>query len=154
MHKYEPLTDHLATLATAGRQVAEFDFADIADLVGGLPPSAFKYQAWWANDSKVEAQAWRAANWHVDTVNLDRQRVRFARGGVGGSHRRTHRDKPVPAQLLAADLDRLGGSALDLRIRLTWQPVGATVLDPDGRLRFRRGAADRRHLPHHPVGPP
>lgn len=136
MSKYQPLTDQLASLGAAGQQTAEFDFSALADLVGGLPPSAFKYQAWWANDSKVEAEAWRAADWHVDIVNLAQQRVRFARGAVGGSHRRTGNSQTAPSHLLAADLDRLGGSALDVRIRLTWQPVGAAILEPDGRVRF------------------
>lgn len=136
MSKYQPLTDHLATLAAAGHQSVEFDFTQIANLVGGLPPSAFKHPAWWANDSKVEAEAWRAADWHVDVVNLSRQHVRFLRGGVGGSHRRTHHDRPAPDQTLAADLDRLGGSTLDLRLHLTWQPIGTAVRDAGGRLRF------------------
>ena len=125
-------------LAAKGRQSVEFDFVDIAALVGGLPPSAFKHPAWWANDSKVEAVAWRAADWHVDMVNLSRQRVRFARGSVGGSHRRTHHDPPAPAPVHAAhvDPDQLGGSALELHLQLAWQPIGAAVRDPDGRLRF------------------
>jgi hypothetical protein len=89
MGKHQPLTAYLSALATAGQQTVELAFNDIADLVNGLPPSAFRYQAWWANDSKVEAMAWRAADWHVDMINLDRQRVRFARGQIGGSHRVT-----------------------------------------------------------------
>jgi hypothetical protein len=82
--KYGPLNEHLSALAEAGGEVVEFAFADIADLVGGLPPSAFNHREWWANDSKVEAQAWRDADWHVAWVSLDRKRVRFERGWVGG----------------------------------------------------------------------
>lgn len=137
MTKYQRLTDHLAELAAAGRQIVEFDFDDVTALIGGLPPSAFQLRTWWANSSHVQAESWRAADWHVDMVNLDQRRVRFARGAVGGSHRRRIRDgQPVPAHLLAADLDRLGGSTLDLRIQLAWQPIGAAILEPNGRLRF------------------
>lgn len=136
MTKYQPLTEHLAALAMAGRQTVEFDFAEIAEMVGGLPASASTYRAWWANDSKVEAEAWRAADWHVDMVHLDRRRVRFVRGGVGGSHRRTHVAQPAPEPILTADLERLGGAALDLRLQVSWQPIGAVTRDPDGRLRF------------------
>ena len=60
-------------------------FAQVADLVGGLPPSARTWRAWWSNDSKVQAKAWRAAGWHVASVSLDHERVRFETGVVGGS---------------------------------------------------------------------
>ena len=58
----------------------EFTFAEIAALVGGLPPSAYEWPAWWSNSGHTQAEAWRQANWRVDQVSLDRQRVRFARG--------------------------------------------------------------------------
>lgn len=47
MAKYDPLSDHLAR---RGEPVVEMAFADVDRLVGGLPPSARKYPAWWAND--------------------------------------------------------------------------------------------------------
>lgn len=57
-------------------------FAEIDRIVGGLPPSAYKIRQSWANDSMVEARAWRSAAWHVDHEGLDlnAQTVRFARG--------------------------------------------------------------------------
>ena len=84
--KYDPLRDHLQGAADRGQVTFELDFDQIADLVGGLPASAYGRRQWWSNDSKVEAQAWRAAGWHVETVSLDRRRVRFARGEVGGTY--------------------------------------------------------------------
>jgi hypothetical protein len=62
-------------------------FAEVADIVKGLPASAYRLRQWWANDSKVQARAWRSAGWHVDTLGVDfnAQTVRFARGKVGGS---------------------------------------------------------------------
>ena len=33
--------------------------------------SAYKLRQWWANDSKVQGQAWRAAGWHVDANGVD-----------------------------------------------------------------------------------
>ena len=84
--KYDPLRLYLDVAAQRGRTTIDVDFAEIADIVGGLPASAYKYRAWWANDSKREAMAWRAAGWHVDTVSLDRRRVRFATGKVGGTY--------------------------------------------------------------------
>ena len=84
--KYEPLREHLATAKQRGQQTVDMDFDQVADLVGGLPASAYNLRQWWANDSKVEAQAWRAAGWHVDAVSLDRRRVRFLLGEVGGTY--------------------------------------------------------------------
>jgi hypothetical protein len=53
--KYAPLTEYLR--GTVGQDVA-FDFATLAQLVGGLPPSA-AYPAWWANTpGNTQAQAW------------------------------------------------------------------------------------------------
>ena len=50
-------------------------------MVDGLPDTARGRRQWWANDSKVQAQAWKAPGWHVDTVSLDCQRVAFPPAG-------------------------------------------------------------------------
>jgi hypothetical protein len=63
--KYAPLRQYLERAAARGQASVEMDFAQVADLVGGLPVSAYHRRQWWANDSKVEAQAWRAAGWHA-----------------------------------------------------------------------------------------
>jgi len=83
--KYAPLTEHLARAAQRGDTQVEMTFTQVGDLVSGLPPSARKWRAWWSNDSKSEAQAWRAAGWHVAWVSLDHERVRFETGVVGGT---------------------------------------------------------------------
>ncbi|WP_421735714.1 DUF7662 domain-containing protein [Cellulomonas sp.] len=83
MAKYDPLRDHLAHIPT---DAATLTFDEVADLVGGLPNSAYNLRNWWANNSQVQALAWRAAGWHVDSVALTSRRVTFARGVVGGSY--------------------------------------------------------------------
>jgi hypothetical protein len=87
--KYDPLADYLAS-RPASQSAVTMSFAQVADLVGGLPRSAYEYREWWANDSKVEARAWRSAGWHVDRygVDLGARMVRFARGRVGGTRAR------------------------------------------------------------------
>lgn len=102
MSKYDPLRDYLAGLDQAS---VTMSFEGVEELVGPLPASARKHRPWWANDSKVEAQAWRAAGWHVDTVDQRRERVVFAIGRVGGSHleartgsQSTPLEGPEPAQ--------------------------------------------------------
>jgi hypothetical protein len=73
--KYDPLGDHLSR--TVGP--VEMSFEEVARLVGGLPPSAYRWRAWWANDPHhVEAAAWLAHRRRVETVDLVARRVRFS----------------------------------------------------------------------------
>jgi hypothetical protein len=55
------------------------------------------YRPWWGNSSHVQAQAWRAAGWHVRDVSLSEGRVVFARGTVGGSYAERRRGVPSPS---------------------------------------------------------
>ncbi len=89
MAKYDPLASHLERVPM-DQLTLVMTFAEVAAMVGGLPPSAYRIRQWWANDSKVESRAWRSAGWHVDAkgVDLNAQTVRFARGKVGGSRAR------------------------------------------------------------------
>jgi len=87
MNKYDPLRDYLAGLDQAS---VTMSFGRVEELVGLLPASARKHRPWWANDSKVEAQAWRAAGWHVEAVDERNERVVFAIGRGGGSHLEAH----------------------------------------------------------------
>ena len=53
--KYRPLREHLS--GTAGTRV-RLTFAEVEDLVGRLPESAYRHRAWWGNnDGNVEARA-------------------------------------------------------------------------------------------------
>ena len=83
MTKYDPLRDYLAGLDQTS---VTMSFGRVEELVGPLPTSARKHRPWWANDSKVEAQAWHAAGWHVDSVDQRNEFVVFSIGRVGGSH--------------------------------------------------------------------
>ena len=69
MSKYEPLTDHLR----GSSQVSvSMTFAAIERIVGAkLPPSAYKYRAWWSNNptNSVITHAWLDAGYK--TVNVD-----------------------------------------------------------------------------------
>ncbi|HKN98504.1 MAG TPA: hypothetical protein VJX10_15400 [Pseudonocardiaceae bacterium] len=128
MTKYQPLTDWLAALAATDRGTVDMDFADVAELVGGLPPSAFQYREWWANSGHSHAAAWRSAGWQVDMVDLGRERVRFSRGQIGGGRQ--------AAQPMAAPPSEPDGPELDLRIRLQWHTAGVVTLSGDGRPWF------------------
>jgi hypothetical protein len=89
MAKYDALAGLLEDIPVDQLEIT-LPFTRISTLVGGLPPSAYVLRQWWANDSKVEARAWRSAGWHVDKggVDFNAETVRFARGRVGGTRAR------------------------------------------------------------------
>lgn len=83
MGKYQPLRDYLASRSGDEEPMT---FAQLELLVGPLPDSAREHRAWWGNDDyKSQSQAWRAAGWHVASVNQSSGQVVFARGVQGGT---------------------------------------------------------------------
>ncbi|MBS4083304.1 MAG: hypothetical protein KGZ73_07115 [Rhizobiales bacterium] len=74
MGKYDDLRQFLR-----GRKQQSWiaDFKDIEEIIGAsLPASAHRYREWWANDkTHIQAQAWIAAGWAIDTCDLARRRV-------------------------------------------------------------------------------
>jgi hypothetical protein len=129
-NKYEPLTDVLRAAAARGQSSIEFGFDEIARLVGELPPSSGQRQ-WWANNSLVQALAWRAADFHVEQVYLDRRRVRFARGRVGGSYAAAGRKvtPPTPPTRAVPVTREPVDAPVDVRVRLQWCDAGEVYLD-------------------------
>ena len=82
MSKYDPLQHYLAGRAQ-GLWTASF--ADIEDTLGALlPSSAYKYQAWWANETQAgshpQSHAWVIPGWKTTDLDLERRRVTFVRG--------------------------------------------------------------------------
>src|SRR5258708_35975149 len=83
-------------------------FGQLERLVGPLPDSAREHRAWWGNDDyKSQSIAWRAAGWHVASVNQSSGRVVFARGVEGGTPGPRQRTSPpagsyVDAHVIAA----------------------------------------------------
>lgn len=81
--KYDPLRTFLEKTVPHVTEIT-LSFQQIEAILGfNLPPSARKYREWWANPSTPRdhpyAQAWLAAGWKVDTVDLDAEWVRFQR---------------------------------------------------------------------------
>lgn len=73
--KYAPLTRWLENV---GQPLVEASFADIAELVGGLPESALKFQQWWENSGHhSQAKAWLAAGYRIEAANRETRTVRF-----------------------------------------------------------------------------
>ena len=80
MGKYDGLAEHLRRSAA---DTLRFTFDGIAELLpGGLPSSAYRHSAWWANEADgnhVQARAWVAAGWRVDKLDLAGRTVTFTR---------------------------------------------------------------------------
>jgi hypothetical protein len=73
--KYEPLRRELGR---SDRPI-EMTFAEVARLVGGLPPTAYRRPQWWSNNTSghVQAAAWLSSGCRVARVDLTGQRVLF-----------------------------------------------------------------------------
>lgn len=80
MAKYDALRDHLRR---CGEPRLTMSFAEIDRIVpGGLPRSAYMYQAWWANEREprhVQAAAWTEARYLVERPDLNACTVTFVR---------------------------------------------------------------------------
>jgi len=103
--RYQPLADFLA--AKKGSQW-EASFEEIERALGfPLPKSAYKYQAWWANQSGAghsQTKGWRSVGWRTSKLDLERRRVRFERERGGGSE-----VAPLPGHDLMRQARELSG---------------------------------------------
>lgn len=84
MKKYDPLEEYLLGLTKSGKDEWSTSFKSIENIIGRkLPPSAFKHEEWWANESekttKVQCHAWRRAGWKTSSKNLSAQTVTFVK---------------------------------------------------------------------------
>jgi hypothetical protein len=76
MSKYDPLLHHLS----GSRGPVELTFDDVEEVLGCvLPASARRYPAWWSNSggTHVQAQAWMAAGYRTEDVDVAAGKVRF-----------------------------------------------------------------------------
>ena len=80
MSRYEPLAQFLATKKT---DAWDATFEEIERRLGApLPRSAYKYPAWWANQSGAghsQTRGWRSVGWRTCHLDLEGRRVRFER---------------------------------------------------------------------------
>lgn len=80
MSRYEPLA-HFLTAQKANSWDATFEEIE-ARLGAPLPKSAYKYPAWWANQTgsgHSQTKGWQSAGWRTCDVDIQGRRVRFER---------------------------------------------------------------------------
>lgn len=78
MSRYDNLREYLDR---SDAEALEISFAEIEHILGfALPPSARRYQAWWANDPHhAQAKAWLGAGRRTARLSVADERVVFAR---------------------------------------------------------------------------
>ncbi len=80
--KCTPLENYLRDLSASAKEVT-LSFEQIERILNDkLPPSAYEYLAWWANEKEgnhVNARAWANASWKVESVDFNRKQARLVR---------------------------------------------------------------------------
>jgi hypothetical protein len=80
MSRYEPLAQFLDRRSVP---VWQAKFSEIEKVLGfPLPPSAYRYPAWWANQQgkgHSQTAGWKTVGWHTRALNLEERRVTFER---------------------------------------------------------------------------
>jgi hypothetical protein len=84
MSTYQALADRLAARKDDSWEAS---FAELEQILGRpLPPSAYRYNAWWANQTgpgHSQTHGWRSVGWKTAKLDLERRRVRFERAPAG-----------------------------------------------------------------------
>ena len=94
-HKYQPL-QHLLTGCDQPR--ITLTFGQIEQTIGGgLPPSARKHQAWWANNQNGHShcRAWLEIGWRTENLSIPEEKVDFVH--IGPAHPPSAIAEPTPA---------------------------------------------------------
>ncbi|GGI34351.1 DUF7662 domain-containing protein [Bradyrhizobium guangdongense] len=82
MSIYDPLR---VKLECVRERCVAFTFAEIEEILGRpLPRSAYRFSAWWGNESALkaghsQARAWTSAGFKTGSVSLSRKTIEFHR---------------------------------------------------------------------------
>jgi hypothetical protein len=131
--RYQPLADFLA--AKKGSQW-DASFDEIEKQLGfPLPNSAYKYQAWWANQNGAghsQTKGWRSVGWRTTKLDLERRRVRFERDRQESASVATGRDDDLMRR--ARELTGINDEGLLIR-----EALSALIAREAGRRLFELG---------------
>lgn len=110
MGKYEPLKHFLTN---ASDDSIDADFAQVERILGfDLPKSAYRHQAWWANElhgSHSHARSWQEAGWETSRVDLASRKVCFKRRRRGTDSSKASAKSSGPSPQLWEKAHRLAG---------------------------------------------
>ena len=77
MRDYSKLGGYLQRI---GRSAVTLSFSQISEIVGSLPPSAYKYQAWWANqvnNHHPQTKACRDFGFRTEGLDIPGRKITF-----------------------------------------------------------------------------
>lgn len=112
MSSYKPLADFLAS-----KEGDQWDasFEEVERALGRpLPQSAYRYNAWWANQTgpgHSQTKGWRSVGWRTAKLDLERKRVRFERERREQASRIIDPVADLPADQLVGTAMALSGLA-------------------------------------------
>ena len=110
MSKYEPLTTHLRA---SGRASIPLTFNKIERIVGAkLPPSAFKYRAWWSNNptNSVITHAWLDAGYKTANVDMAGRKLVFRKSSGNDFSSESNNEHEAPNGIDAGLFQRIYGA--------------------------------------------
>ena len=80
--KYAPLENYLRDLPASQREVT-LEFEQIERILNDkLPLSAYEDRRWWDHEKEgnhVSLRAWSNAGWKIESLDVDRKRVKLVR---------------------------------------------------------------------------
>lgn len=86
MNKYEPLKLYFSSLKLS---TIRLTFKDLEKILGcKLPPSAYKYSAWWQPNGHSHTYSWCDCNFKVDSVDLVNQIVFYKKESLKINNKR------------------------------------------------------------------
>lgn len=81
--KYTPLEIYLRGLPSNQKEIV-LSFEQIEGIIkSNLPSSAYEDRRWWDHETEgnhINARAWANAGWKIESVDVARKWVKFARG--------------------------------------------------------------------------
>lgn len=143
MTKYANLCQHLESIQ---KEVWRTTFSEVERILGQkLPPSARKFQAWWAND-KQNGRHWKSVGWHTKDLDISHEKITFVHVGtkVSLNKNNTSSIKDVSRSKSREKIEIVPDvfgwdepSKTEYQISMNWIPLGKVQLDNNNKLQFK-----------------
>lgn len=143
MSRYDKLSEFLSNQNISTQRMT---FHEVEEILGlPLPNSAYKYQAWWANNPIPNRQsyAWLSAGWETEDLDLAGQKVTFRRTGNSQPAKpRQSRSKAVAQSgtqetaRSSNDLPFADTAPVQVSVDVKWRHLGTLAQDANSDLTF------------------
>ena len=143
MSQYEKLNSFLSKQTILTQRMT---FGEVEKILGfSLPPSAYKYQAWWANNPipSRHSYVWISIGWKTEELDLDGQKVTFRRTGNSqpAKPKQTHTKTAHPSEAQETTHSTNTFPLADtlpvqVSVDVKWRNLGTLTQDEDFNLSF------------------